>query len=56
MLRNFVPSTNQIYQWEFPKVAVLKRSTKEAIWWAVLFVENPVFNPLSARYEEKCNA
>ena len=28
MLSNLVPSTDKIYQWNFQKVAVLKRSTK----------------------------
>ena len=28
MVRNFVPSADKIYQWEFPKVSALKRSTK----------------------------
>ena len=28
MPRNFVPSTDKIYQWNFPKVAILKRSAK----------------------------
>ena len=31
MLRNFVLSTDKICQWDFPKVAILKRSTKEAM-------------------------
>ena len=31
MLRNFVPSIDKIYQWDFPKVANLKRSTKGAM-------------------------
>ena len=30
MLRNFVSITSKIYQWDFPKEAVLKRSTKGA--------------------------
>ena len=31
MFRNRAPGTDKIYQWDFPKVAVLKRSTKEAM-------------------------
>ena len=31
MLKNFVPSTDKIYQWDFSKVAVSKRSTKGAM-------------------------
>ena len=31
MARNFVLSTGKIYQWDFPKPAVLKRNTKEAM-------------------------
>ena len=31
MFRNIGPSTDKIYQWDFPKVAVLKRSTKGAM-------------------------
>ena len=31
MLRNFDPSTDKIYQWDFPRVAVLKRSMKGAM-------------------------
>ena len=31
MLKNYVPSTDKIYQWEFPKVAILKRFTKGAM-------------------------
>ena len=31
MFKNFVPSTNKIYQWDFPKAAVLKRSMKGAM-------------------------
>ena len=31
MLRNFVRSIDKSYQWHFPKVVVLKRSTKGAM-------------------------
>ena len=31
MLRNFVLSTNKIWQWDIPKEALLKRSTKRAM-------------------------
>ena len=31
MLGDFVPSTDNIYLWDFPKVTVLKRSTKGAV-------------------------
>ena len=31
MFRNFVPSTDKIYQCDYPKVADLKRSTKGAM-------------------------
>ena len=31
MLKNFIPSTDKIYQWDFSKVAVSKRSTKGAM-------------------------
>ena len=31
MFRNFVPSTDKIYQWDYLKVADLKRSTKGAM-------------------------
>ena len=107
MLRNFVSITGRIYQWDFPKVSVSKRSTigamsssfrrapyiqpsiskisakkqclgvlflvltkfisetfpksclKSALRkerWAAPFVERPVFNFLSAKTRQKCNA
>ena len=31
IVRNFLPSADKIYQYDFPKVAVFKRSTKGAI-------------------------
>ena len=31
MFRHFVQSVDKSYQWDFPKVVVLKRSTKAAI-------------------------
>ena len=42
MLRNFVPSTDKIYQWDFSKVAVAKRSTKGES--SAPFVERLVLN------------
>ena len=44
MLRNFVPSTDKIYYWDFPKVAFLKGSTKGArineqlLWQSALYL------------------
>ena len=52
-LRNFVSSTDKIYQWEFPKVAVLKRSTKGTMSSSFPFVERPVLNLLLAKYEQE---
>ena len=52
-LRNFVSSTDKIYLWEFPKVAVLKRSTKGTMSSSFPFVERPVLNLLLAKYEQE---
>ena len=39
MLRNFVPFGDKIHQWDFPKVAVLKRSTKGAMTLSIAFYQ-----------------
>ena len=52
-LSNFAPSTNKIYRWDFPKLAVLKRSTIEAMS-IISFDRVPVTNLLSAKNRQKC--
>ena len=42
MFRNIGPSTDKIYQWDFPKVAVLKRSTKGAMTLSIAFYQQGV--------------
>ena len=47
MLKNFVPSTDKVYLWDFLKVAVLKCTTKEAMRSS--FRRVPLLNILSAK-------
>ena len=53
MLRNFVSSTGKIYQWDFPKVAIVKRSTKGGMRSS--FRRALVLNLLLAEIRQKCN-
>ena len=49
-----VPSTGKMLQYELPKVAVLKRSVKEAI--RAPFVKRPTHTLLSVKSQQKRNA